>query len=101
MNALLMPSYQEPPLDEFNLASHRWVPVDLANGFPDRERRVREDNGLPRVSLIEAFEHGGNIGDLRCYPHERIALTRLLICIAQRAMNGPEAESDWYGSRAT
>jgi CRISPR system Cascade subunit CasA len=75
----------------FNLVDEAWLPVTLGEGFPDAKSR----GPLPRVSLREAFEHGDKIVDLRCYPHERIALMRLLICIAQRALNGPEDENDW------
>lgn len=77
----------------FNLVDERWLPVTLADGFPGGDARGQ----LPRVSLREAFQHGDKIVDLRCYPHERIALMRLLICIAQRALNGPEDKGDWKG----
>lgn len=75
----------------FNLVDEPWLPVTLAEGFPTRAGR----GPLPRVSLREVFQYGDRIGDLRCYPHERIALMRLLICIAQRALDGPEDEDDW------
>ena len=75
----------------FNLVDEMWLPVTLAESFPDATKR----GPLPRVSLRETFQHGDKIVDLRCYPHERIALMRLLICIAQRALNGPEDEEDW------
>jgi CRISPR system Cascade subunit CasA len=75
----------------FNLVDEPWLPVTLADDFPGRDAC----GALPRVSLREVFEHGDKIVDLRCYPHERIALMRLLICIAQRALSGPEDEADW------
>jgi len=75
----------------FNLVDEPWLPVTLVEDFPRRTER----GPLPRVSLREAFEYGDKIVDLRCYPHERIALLRLLVCIAQRALNGPEDENDW------
>lgn len=75
----------------FNLVNEPWLPVTLADNFPD----VKNHEPLPRVSLREAFEDGDKIVDLRCYPHERIALMRLLICIAQRALNGPGDKEDW------
>lgn len=79
----------------FNLVEEPWLPVTLAESFPGRA-----DRGLlPRVSLREAFEHGDKIADLRCYAHERIALMRLLICIAQRALNGPKDERGWESCR--
>jgi CRISPR system Cascade subunit CasA len=80
----------------FNLVDELWIPVTLADGFPGRTER----SPAPRVSLREAFEHGGRIVDLRCYPHERIALMRLLICIAQRALDGPATEEEWQTCRA-
>jgi CRISPR system Cascade subunit CasA len=79
----------------FNLVDEAWLPVTLAENFPDAKSR----GPLPRVSLREIFEHGDKIVDLRCYPHERIALMRLLICVAQRALNGPEDENDWKKCR--
>lgn len=75
----------------FNLVDEPWLPVTVANDFPRKTGRGL----LPRVSLLEAFKHGDKIVDLRCYPHERIALMRLLICIAQRSLNGPADEADW------
>jgi CRISPR system Cascade subunit CasA len=47
--------------------------------------------------LCEAFEHGEEIRDLAVRPHERIALMRLLICIAQAAIDGPTDHDDWKG----
>ena len=75
----------------FNLVDEPWLPVTLADGFPGGGNR----GALPRVSLRETFEHGDKIVDLRCYAHERIGLMRLLICIAQRALNGPRDEEEW------
>jgi len=80
----------------FNLVDETWLPVTLAENFPDAGQR----GSLPRVSLRETFAHGDKIVDLRCYPHERIALMRLLICIAQRALNGPHDEDEWKRCRA-
>ncbi len=79
----------------FNLVDEPWLPVTLGKNFPDATKR----RPLPRVSLREAFEYGDRIVDLRCYPHERIALMRLLICVAQRALDGPEDENDWQHCR--
>jgi CRISPR system Cascade subunit CasA len=75
----------------FNLVEQPWLPVTLGDGFPNGEKRGPQ----PRVSLREAFEHGDKIVDLRCRPHERIALMRLLICIAQAALKGPKDEEEW------
>lgn len=77
----------------FNLVDEPWLPVTLGDGFPDRDLR----GPAPRVSLHEVFHYGDRIIDLHCYPHERIALMRLLICIAQRALDGPETEEEWRG----
>jgi CRISPR system Cascade subunit CasA len=80
----------------YNLVDEPWIPVTLAADFPGGAAR----GPAPRVSLREAFAHGDCILDLRCYPHERIALMRLLICIAQRALNGPANEEEWQVCRA-
>lgn len=80
----------------FNLVDESWLPVTLAEDFPGRAAR----GSLPCVSLHEAFEQGDKIVDLRCYAHERIALMRLLICVAQRALSGPIDETDWRRCRA-
>lgn len=57
-------------------------------------------NGQPgTVGLREAFERGVDIRDLAVRPHERIALMRLLICIAQAALDGPGDFDDWKGCR--
>src|SRR5947199_6120944 len=66
-----------------NLADDPWIPVLFGNGSPGR------------VSLHKAFSQGSNITDLALRPHERIALMRLLICIAQAALDGPADEDDW------
>jgi CRISPR system Cascade subunit CasA len=66
-----------------NLTIEPWVPVVWKNGRP----------GL--VSLRETFQHGHGIHDLAVRPHERIALMRLLICIAQAALDGPLDFDDW------
>ncbi|NUN03353.1 MAG: type I-E CRISPR-associated protein Cse1/CasA [Bryobacteraceae bacterium] len=66
-----------------NLTTEAWIPVVWNNGRPGT------------VSLREAFEAGHEIRDLAVRPHERIALMRLLICIAQAALEGPKDEEDW------
>ena len=60
-----------------NLTTDSWIPVVWNVGKPGT------------VSLREAFERGHEIQDLAVRPHERIALMRLLICIAQAALDGP------------
>lgn len=59
-----------------NLTTDAWIPTAWGDGSPKA------------VSLREAFEHGHEIQDLSVRPHERIALMRLLVCIAQAAFDG-------------
>lgn len=66
-----------------NLTTDPWIPVVCLNGQP----------GL--ASLLEAFTHGREIADLSVRPHERIALYRLLLCVAHAALAGPKDEDDW------
>jgi len=70
-----------------NLTGDPWVPVVFATG----ENRL--------VSLTDAFRRGEEILDLVATPPQRIALTRLLVCIAQAALDGPEDEEDWRPCR--
>jgi len=70
-----------------NLTTDPWIPVVLHNGNPEL------------VSLLDVFSRSGEITDLNVRPHERIALMRLLICIAQAALDGPENEEDWQGCK--
>ena len=64
-----------------NLANQPWIPV------------VDADGNARKVSLSDIFMSGENLRDLAVRPHERIALMRLLICIAQVALDGPENEA--------
>lgn len=66
-----------------NLTSDPWIPVVLENGSPDK------------VSLTDAFLKGKDIRDLAARPHERIALMRLLLCVAHAALDGPKDRQDW------
>jgi CRISPR system Cascade subunit CasA len=66
-----------------NLTTEAWIPIVWNDGKPGT------------VSLREAFERGEEIRDLAVRPHERIALLRLLICIAQAALDGPADFHDW------
>ncbi len=61
-----------------NLTTESWIPVTDAQG----EAR--------NVSLRGVFAEGASLQDLAVRPHERVALMRLLICIAQAALKGPE-----------
>jgi len=70
-----------------NLTGDPWIPVVLASG----ESR--------HVSLADAFSRGDEILDLVATPPQRIGLTRLLVCIAQAALDGPEDEEEWRTCR--
>ncbi len=70
-----------------NLTTDNWIPV------------VWEDGRADKVSLLEVFKNGDKIRDLAVRPHERIALMRLLICIAQAALDGPKDRADWQTCR--
>ncbi len=71
----------------FNLIDQPWIPV----------RWTRDATGSnPRlVSLHDAFLRSREIADLDCAPHERIALTRLLVCITHAAIGAPDTPGDW------
>lgn len=43
-----------------------------------------------RLSMGDVFARSREIADLVLMPHERIAVMRLLICVTQRALNGPK-----------
>lgn len=71
-----------------NISTEPWIPVVRADGRPDT------------VSLCAAFTRGEDIRDLVVRPHERIALMRLLICVAQAALDGPADHDDWKACRS-
>ncbi|MFA4945605.1 MAG: type I-E CRISPR-associated protein Cse1/CasA [Lentisphaeria bacterium] len=66
-----------------NLTTDPWIPVVLSDGRADQ------------VSLQDAFQRGHEIRDLAVRPHERIALMRLLLCVAHAALDGPNNHADW------
>jgi CRISPR system Cascade subunit CasA len=66
-----------------NLTTDAWIPI------------IWNDGKAGTVSLREAFERGHEIQDLAVRPHERIAVMRLVICIAQAALDGPTDYEDW------
>lgn len=70
-----------------NLSTEPWIPIVWADG----------QSGT--ASLCEVFGRGEEIRDLAVRPHERIALMRLLICIAQAALDGPADKDDWRTCR--
>ncbi len=60
-----------------NLCTDPWIPVTMNNG------------SSALLCLESLFEQADQIRDLLLSPIERISVMRLLICIAQRALNGP------------
>jgi CRISPR system Cascade subunit CasA len=60
-----------------NLVTEPWIPV------------TKPDGTQQLSSLLEVFTPTSQFADLAVRPHERIALMRLLICIAQAALEGP------------
>ena len=66
-----------------NLVNDPWIPV------------VFQDGGSSLVSLNDAFALGYQIRDLNVLPHERVAVMRLLVCVTQAALNGPNTYMDW------
>lgn len=70
-----------------NLCTDPWLPVQDQSGQ------------LRLVSLIQLFEQAEELRDLVLQPQERIAVMRLLICITQRAINGPADLEELEGCR--
>ena len=66
-----------------NLVTEPWIPVLHRNG----ERQL--------VSLHQIFTEESDYADLAVRPHERIALMRLLIAVAQAALDGPKDINEW------
>lgn len=55
---------------------------------------IWQDGRQSRVGLRTLLERSSDIADLVLAPHERISVMRLLVCIVQRAINGPETVED-------
>ncbi len=70
-----------------NLVDDAWIPV------------VGIDGKSELRSLADVFRDGDEIADLSVNPCQRVALMRLLICIAQAALDGPADEEDWRNCR--
>jgi CRISPR system Cascade subunit CasA len=70
-----------------NLATEPWIPV------------LRADGSEEAVSLEQAFVEGESIRDLAVRPPERIALMRLLLCVAHAGLEGPKNHDDWLGCK--
>ncbi len=66
-----------------NLTLDPWIPA------------VRADGTRALFSLQSLYADAHTLRDLAVKPHERIALMRLLICITQAALDGPEDEEAW------
>ena len=69
-----------------NLVTDPWIPI------------IFNDGSSNLVSLHDAFALGHKIRDLNVMPHERIALMRLLVCIAQAGLDGPNTYEEWQKS---
>lgn len=66
-----------------NLTIDPWIPIVWTDGTA----------GL--ASLADVFQRGRDIRDLAVRPHERVALMRLLLCVAHAALDGPTNHADW------
>ncbi|MBR3902784.1 MAG: type I-E CRISPR-associated protein Cse1/CasA [Akkermansia sp.] len=66
-----------------NLCTDPWLPVRMCSG------------ACTHVSLENFFQQAHEISDLVLAAHERISIMRLLICIAQRAIDGPADRDEW------
>ena len=66
-----------------NLVKEPWIPVVKTNGEKTE------------ASVLDVFLSGAAYADLAVRSHERVALMRLLICIAQAALDGPENNVQW------
>lgn len=66
-----------------NVAFDDWIPVVTTAG----KRRL--------ASLCEVLTGGEQYADLAVRPHERVALMRLLLCIAHAALDGPKDYDEW------
>jgi CRISPR system Cascade subunit CasA len=70
-----------------NLTTDAWIPA------------LRPDGTCSLFSLQELFAEAHALRDLAVKPHERIALMRLLLCITQAALDGPDNEETWHQCR--
>ena len=66
-----------------NVAFDPWIPVVDASG----RRKL--------ASLLEVLTQGKILADLAVRPHGRVALMRLLICVAHAALDGPKDYDEW------
>ncbi|WP_027389300.1 type I-E CRISPR-associated protein Cse1/CasA [Chrysiogenes arsenatis] len=66
-----------------NVAFDPWIPVINHCG----ERNF--------ASIHDVFAEGEQYADFAVRPHERVALMRLLLCVAHAALNGPKDLDEW------
>ena len=66
-----------------NVAFDPWIPVITLSGEPAMS------------SLAGIFTDGAEYADLAVRPHERVALMRLLLCVAHAALDGPKDYDNW------
>lgn len=66
-----------------NVAFDPWIPVVNSSG----KREL--------ASLCSVLTEGENYVDLAVRPHERVALMRLLLCVAHAALDGPKDYDEW------
>ncbi|MCE2434367.1 MAG: type I-E CRISPR-associated protein Cse1/CasA [Candidatus Latescibacteria bacterium] len=71
-----------------NLIGDPWIPVVFQGG----QTRT--------VGLNDLYEQAEKIRDLALAPPQRIAVMRLLICITQTALNGPEDKDEWISCKS-
>ncbi|MFV1966622.1 MAG: type I-E CRISPR-associated protein Cse1/CasA [Pirellulaceae bacterium] len=66
-----------------NVAFEDWIPVVTTAG----KRQL--------ASLCDVLAGGDQFADLAVRPHERVALMRLLLCVAHAALDGPKDYDEW------
>ncbi len=73
-------------MNTFNLVEEPWIPVLY-------HRSVA--GGVQYVGLRKLFQEAHLLSDLALPPLERVAVTRLLLCITHAALKGPESNTEW------
>ncbi len=66
-----------------NVAFDNWIPVVTSTGQPQL------------ASLCDVLANGEDFADLAVRPHERVAIMRLLLCVAHAALDGPKDYDEW------
>ena len=67
---------------KFNIVTDPWIPVVTG---------IHQET----LSLMDVIDRANEISFLAGDPVERFSIMKLLICIAQAAINGPADEKDW------